>query len=118
MINDEVVSRFFTLVNERDLSKLEALLREESEFYFPKTKPMLGKDRIIRFFKILFHRFPHLEFQIQRTIVQEANAAVHWSNRGMNRRKEPYENEGVTILEMEEGRITFISDFFKDTEKF
>jgi hypothetical protein len=36
----------------------------------------------------------------------------------MSRREEPYENEGVTILEMEAGRIRFISDFFKDTEKF
>jgi hypothetical protein len=35
----------------------------------------------------------------------------------MNRRKEPYQNEGVTILEMQEGKISFISDFFKDTEK-
>ena len=118
MINDKAVSRFFNLVNERDLSKLEALLMEDSEFYFPKTKPLLGKNRIIRFFKILFHQFPRLEFQIQRTIIQGAKAAVHWSNRGINRRKEPYENEGVTILEIEEGRIKFISDFFKDTEKF
>ncbi len=36
----------------------------------------------------------------------------------MNRRKESYKNEGVTILEMEDDRIRFISDFFKDTEKF
>ena len=118
MTNVEVVSRFFDLVNDRDLSKLEALLMEKSEFYFPKTKPLLGKDQITRFFKILFHRFPKLEFKIERTIIQETKAAVHLSNRGMNRRKESYENEGVTILEMEEGRIRFISDFFKDTGKF
>jgi ketosteroid isomerase-like protein len=53
MKNDEVVSYFFDLVNARDLEKLEALLMENSEFYFPKTNPMLGKNRIIRFFKIL-----------------------------------------------------------------
>jgi hypothetical protein len=33
-------------------------------------------------------------------------------------RQEPYENEGVTILEMKGHRVSFISDFFKDTEKF
>ena len=44
-------------------------------------------------------------------------AAVHWTDRGVNRKKEPYENEGVTILELKEGRIVFISDFFKNTEK-
>ena len=52
MKNNEVVSCFFDLVNERNLEKLEALLKENSEFYFPKTKPMVGKNRIIRFFKI------------------------------------------------------------------
>jgi ketosteroid isomerase-like protein len=118
MNNDKAISRFFELVNERDLEKLEALLTENAAFYFPKTKPMLGKDRIIRFFKILFHKFPQLEFQTQGTIRQGSKAAVHWSNQGMSRRDEPYQNEGVTILEMEEGRIKYISDFFKDTEKF
>jgi ketosteroid isomerase-like protein len=118
MTNDKFVSRFFSHVNDRDLPKLEALLMDDSEFYFPKTKPLLGKNQIIRFFKILFHRFPQLEFRIQRTIIQGSKAAVHWSNRGTSRRNEPYENEGVTILEMEERGIRFISDFFKDTEKF
>ncbi len=115
---DKTVSCFFELVNERDLEKIEGLLTENSEFYFPKIKPMMGKNRIIRFFKILFHKFPQLEFRSHRTIIQESKAAVHWSNQGMSRQKEPYENEGVTILEMEKGRIRFISDFFKDTEKF
>ena len=118
MTKDKIVSRFFYYVNDRDLPKLEALLVEDSEFYFPKTRPLLGKNQIIRFFKILFHRFPQLEFQIQRTIIQGSKAAVHWSNRGINRMNAPYENEGVTILEMEERGIRFISDFFKDTEKF
>ena len=118
MTGEIVVSRFFSLVNDRDLPKLEVLLTDNPEFYFPKTKPLLGKNQIIRFFKILFHRFPQLEFRIQRTIVQGSKAAVHWTNRGMSRGNDPYENEGVTILEMEDGRIRFISDFFKDTSKF
>ena len=118
MNNDKAVSYFFELVNERDLERLEALLMENSEFYFPKTKPMIGKSRIIRFFNILFHKFPRLEFQTHTIIIEGSKAAVHWSNKGMNRREEPYENEGVTILEMEKGRIRFISDFFKDTGKF
>ena len=118
MTKDKIVSHFFSHVNDRDLPKMEGLLMDDSEFYFPKTKPLLGKNQIIRFFKILFHRFPQLEFRIQRTIIQGSKAAVHWSNRGINRMNAPYENEGVTILEMEERGIRFISDFFKDTEKF
>jgi len=43
---------------------------------------------------------------------------VHWTNRGMNRRQEPYANEGATILEFKAGKISWISDFFKDTDKW
>ena len=79
---------------------------------------MVGQDRILKFLKVFFRQFPELTFTVIRVIRQGDQAAVHWNNRGINRRKEPYENEGVTILEMESGKIVFISDFFKDTEKW
>jgi ketosteroid isomerase-like protein len=68
--------------------------------------------------QILFRQYPDLVFTVHRTIVQGNRGAVHWSNRGKNRRGEPYENEGVTLMEFEEGKISYISDFFEDTGKF
>ena len=118
MAEELTIDQFFELVNTRDLNMLEQLLTEDAEFYFPKTRPLLGKKQIIRFFRILFRQYPELVFQVQRKIVQRGSAAVHWVNRGANKRGEPYNNEGVTLLEMETGKITFISDFFKDTGKF
>ena len=112
------VSEFFDIINERDLGKLAEALTDDARFYFPKTQPLLWKDRIIRFFKILYRQYPELAFEVRRTIVQDPMAAVHWTNRGVNKNQEPYENEGVTILEMEGDKIRFISDFFKDTGKF
>ena len=35
----------------------------------------------------------------------------------MSKKQEPYENEGVTLLELNGDAIISISDFFKDTEK-
>ena len=69
------------------------------------------------FLNILFRQYPALAFKIQRIIPQGDQAAVHWTNQGMNRHKEPHQNEGVTLLEMQDGKIRFISDFFKYTEK-
>jgi hypothetical protein len=43
---------------------------------------------------------------------------VHCKNHGKNRKGEDYENEGVTIFKENKGLIGFMSDFFKDTEKF
>ena len=115
---ENLVSLFFEMVNTRNLDELGSHLAENAEFYFPKTQPLVGKSQILRFFNILFRRFPRLEFEVQRVIVEEQRAAVHWKNRGVNRKQEPYENEGVTLLESRGKKITWISDFFKDTGKF
>ena len=118
MTDEPTVVKFFDLVNSRELGQLDDLLTPDAAFYFPKTQPLLGKERILRFFNILFRQYPELSFEIQRVIIQGHQAAVHWTNRGTSRRGEPYDNEGVTILEIEGGKIHFISDFFKDTGKF
>ena len=118
MAQEHFILDFFNVVNRRDLDKLKELLADYAEFYFPKTQPLVGRNRIIRFFKILFRQYPKLEFTVHREIMQGQVAAVHWTNRGVHKNGEPYENEGVTILEMERDKIRFISDFFKDTGKF
>ena len=115
---EQTLKRFFDIFNRRDLEAMGMILSQDAEFYFPKTLPLMGRDRILRFFRILFRQYPELSFEIRRIITEGKNGAVHWTNRGLNRKGEPYENEGVTILELAGDRITFISDFFKDTEKF
>lgn len=115
---DHSITHFFQVVNTRDLDALGALLTDKAELDFPKAQPILGRDRILKFFRILFRQYPELHFQVQRKIVQGDAAAVHWTNEGTSRRGEPYGNEGVTILQREGDRISYISDFFKDTEKF
>ncbi len=118
MLDNKILDTFFDSLNHRDLTQLGELFTEDSEFYFPKTRPLIGSDRIIRFFKILFRQYPELSFEKKRTIIEGQRGAVHWTNRGVNRKGETYENEGVTIFEEEGGIILFMSDFFKDTEKF
>ena len=118
MSKEQTFLKFFEVLSEQALDEADNLLAPQAEFYFPKTQPLVGKDRILKFLKIFFRQYPELSFTVVRVIRQGDQAAVHWTNRGMNRRKEPYENEGVTILEMENGKISFISDFFKNTEKW
>ena len=118
MLDESIIIRFFQCMNSRNQEQLDHLLDSNARFYFPKTQPLIGSARILRFFKILFKQYPQLSFQIQRIIVQGNQAAVHWTNEGINRRDEPYQNEGVTVLETKADKIAFISDFFKNTEKF
>ncbi|MBT8364459.1 MAG: nuclear transport factor 2 family protein [Deltaproteobacteria bacterium] len=118
MSDKQLFHKFFDVFNHRDTKEMGDLLSPDAEFYFPKTQPLIGRERILKFLNILFRQYPELAFKIQRVIHQGDQAAVHWTNQGMNRRQEAYQNEGVTILEVQDDKINFISDFFKDTEKF
>jgi ketosteroid isomerase-like protein len=117
-LENPIIHQSVETFNQRDLDKMDHLLSSDAEFYFPKTQPLIGKKRILKFLNILFRQYPRLKFDIQRIIIQGQQAAIHWTNQGRTRRDAPYENEGVTIMELKDHKIIFISDFFKDTEKF
>ena len=110
--------QFFDALNDRNFQMMEKLLDPDAEMFFPKAQPLYGRKRILQFLRLLFRKYPQLDFTVQRIIQQENLTAVHWTNRGKSRHDEPYDNEGVTLIEQFGGRIRFISDFFKDTEKF
>ena len=118
MPSESFIRAFFETFNQRDLDKMDSLFSPDAQFYFPKTQPLIGKKRILKFFNVLFRQYPRLNFDIQRIIIEDQQAAIHWTNQGKTRRNAPYENEGVTIMELRDGKIIFISDFFKDTEQF
>ena len=118
MCNKNFLLKFFDLINGREWDALEKFLAEDAEFHFPKTKPLLNKGRILKFMALLWKMVPELHFNVQRTIIQGNVAAVHWTNHGRDRKNPSYTNEGVTILEYKDDKITYISDFFKNTENF
>ena len=109
---------FFEWLNQRNTAAMGSVLTEETTLYFPKTQPLVGRDRITRFFKILFKQYPELFFDVKQTICDQNRGAILWENLGKNRRGELYQNEGVTIMEITDGKVVLISDFLKDTEIF
>ncbi len=117
---EALLRHFFDLVNDRDAAALAELLDPEARFDFPKAPAMEGRDRIVKFLKLLWRRFPRLQFDVLDVIVGEngERAAVHWRNVGEDRQGEPYHNEGVTWLLIRGDRLLVMSDFFKDTGKF
>lgn len=114
----DLIRHFFDVFNRRELDKMAALLDSQSELHFPKTRPLIGEERILKFINVLFKQYPQLHFEIQDIICQGSRAAVHWKNRGRNRKGESYSNEGVSWMVFKDNRIQWMSDFFKDTDKF
>ena len=111
-------TQFFECLSTRNLGEMANSLKEDARLLFPKTQPLIGRDMIVKFFKVLFRQYPELTFTVQHTIAQQDKVAAHWTNRGINRKNEPYENEGVTLFFFEDGLVSLMSDFFKDTGKF
>jgi ketosteroid isomerase-like protein len=112
------VNQFFELFSSQGLDQMADFLTEDACLFFPKTQPLVGKEKILKFFQILFRQYPELTFTVEHIIAQQDKVAVHWRNKGVTRKKEPYENEGVTLFFFEEGLVSLMSDFFKDTGKF
>jgi ketosteroid isomerase-like protein len=118
MSDETRINSFFQAMSAQDTKALEDGLAEEAVFRFPKTEDLVGRDKILKFFRLLFRRYPRLNFEV-RTILRDGDrAAAHWTNQGRGRKGEDYANEGVTWMEWRDGKLAFISDFFKNTEAF
>jgi hypothetical protein len=45
---ESFIRKFSKDFNQRNLDKMEDLFSYEAEFYFPKTAPLVGKNRILQ----------------------------------------------------------------------
>ncbi len=113
--NRIAVESLFNALNNRDLSLLDSCLDEKANFDFPGTELIRGRKKIRLFFKILFRQYPSLHFNVESTLTEGNRACVLWTNAGEDRNGNPYNNRGITFIEFREGKIVYLSDYFKDT---
>jgi len=113
--NRTIAGIIFNALNNRDLTLLEEYLDEQATFDFPGTTLIKGRKKIILFFKILFRKYPRLTFTVKETLVEGEGVCVLWTNNGTNNKGHAYNNSGVTFVRITDGKILFLSDYFKDT---
>lgn len=111
----EIVQILFNALNSRDLTPLDVYLDEDASFDFPGTGLISGRKKILLFFKILFRKYSRLTFSVLKVIEEEERACAVWTNEGEGKGGKSYSNRGITLLELKEGRIVLLSDYFKDT---
>jgi ketosteroid isomerase-like protein len=114
-VNRTIAETIFSALNSRDLSRLDEYLDEHATFDFPGASLIQGRKKIILFFKILFRKYPRLTFTVKETIVEGEGVCVLWTNTGTSKDGLAYNNRGVTIIHITDGKILFLSDYFKDT---
>ena len=113
--NRELAELVVTSMDKRDLTLYEKHVAEDAVLDFPGSEKVKGCRRIIVFLKAVLRKYPELKFTIEKIIVDGTGAAVVWSNKGKDKSGESYYNRGITFVQMRDGKIVLISDYFKDT---
>jgi len=102
-------------MNARDFDAVTSLVDDEVAFDFPGTGRVEGLRRTLLLLKSIFRKYPDLTFFLTEIISEGDRACAVWTNHGHSTDGNTYRNSGVTLLHFSGERITFISDYFKDT---
>ncbi len=105
----------FKAMNTRDFREFENLVSQDVVFDFPGAGRIAGIKRVLVFLKALLRKYPKLAFTVSEIITDNQNACAVWTNKGEDINGNPYSNCGITLLYFRENKLTFISDYFKDT---
>lgn len=105
----------FEAMNSREFGPFENIITEDVSFDFPGVGRTEGSRRTLLLLKSLLRKYPKLRFTISEVITGENRACVVWTNQGEDIRGNPYSNSGITLLHFSQGKIRYISDYFKDT---
>ena len=115
MSKHNLAQAFIDAMNNRNHAEFLECLTENATLDFPGPGLIKTQKKIISFIKALFRRFPRLEFTVYDIIVEGDRACIVWTNEGERIDGETYSNSGITLLHMTDGKIDFISDYFKNT---
>lgn len=111
----ELTEIIFRAMNTRDFDLFERHIADEVAFDFPGVGRVEGRRRTISLVKSILRKYPKLHFKVTEIITQGVRACAVWTNQGESVDGSAYSNSGMTLIHFEEGRISLISDYFKDT---
>lgn len=111
----EMAEGVFHTLNSRDFTAFEKSITDEVSLDFPGVSTMEGSRRTLLLMKSILRKYPKLHFTVSETIADADRACSVWTNKGEDINGNPYENRGITLFHFSGGKITFISDYFKDT---
>lgn len=113
--NRNLALMVFDAMNKNDFTEVEPFLSDEVILNFPGVGDVCGTKRVVVFMKTLLRKYPELTFYVSDVIAENDGAVAVWTNKGETAGGDLYENSGMTLFYFADGRITYISDYFKDT---
>ncbi len=111
----EIIPLLFESMNCREFASFEQVINTDIVFDFPGAGRAEGDRRTLLLLKSLLRKYPELTFTLTDIIAEQDRACAVWTNEGMDLQGNSYRNSGVTLFHFTEGKISYISDYFKDT---
>ncbi|OFX27026.1 MAG: hypothetical protein A2041_10995 [Bacteroidetes bacterium GWA2_31_9b] len=105
----------FDAMNMRDFSAMQNNIAENLLFDFPGSQKIEGAKRVVLFLTVLLRKYSTLTFTVSEIFTEGDRACAIWTNKGEYKDGKPYSNSGVTIFHFNEDKISYMSDYFKDT---
>ena len=114
------VTSFMQDLNSLDIEKLRKWFDEDSKVWIPPMKEIQGGKRILAFFRSMFRKYSHIEWQASEIFnIGERRFFYETISQGTMKENGAYHNYICTIIEFgENGTIKYLSDYFKDTCRF
>lgn len=109
----DLANRFLAILGSGNLSPLRALFCEDVRFEYPGIGAITGRGKAVVLLKRIMSRFESLQFEATDFVEQDDKLCVIWKNDGWLKTGEAFHNEGVTVLNIRDGSISFVSDYFK-----
>lgn len=115
MEKQELISALFNAMNTRDFSMLEDQVTQDVVFDFPGAGRIKGTKRMFIFLKALLRKYKTLIFTVHEVLIDKQAACAIWTNKGKHPEGHDYINSGITLFHFTGDKISFLSDYFKDT---
>lgn len=114
------VSDFMKDLNSLNIEHLEKWFTDESTIWIPPSNEISGKNRILALFRAIFRRYEKIEWQVSEIFpLGDQKYFYQTISYGNMVGKDIYKNSICTVIHFSEnGKIIYLSDYFKDTKAF
>jgi ketosteroid isomerase-like protein len=117
----------FDALNRHDLDTFMTSWAEDGIYIFPGSLSISGetkgKKAIRELFQKFLDKFPSINFTVKNIFVQNIFAlgstnviAVEWDVNYKNQEGEEFENSGVTVVQVEKGKVVLVREYIFDVE--
>ena len=111
---------FFDALSANDIGRAADVFAADGVLLFPGLRSVSGRPLVKRMLGLIRRKYSNITWNINSTIYADSWLVSAWSVYGeFQQTGAKYENEGISLIKLDPaGRITMLSDYFKDTLSF